>query len=195
MIIPIVICEGRSEFAYVQSLNRMLTTVEGRAAFVPKSADCGNFSAIKRCYQKQKKSNRESEILIWVDRDIYVRSKVEIEAYAKKKNIPDFFFSTMNFEDVLALHQPKSVLYEWDTICVRKNHFTNPMTDDQYIPLYTKTVCSDYRKGTFPPGFRLTKTVLENAFANNEDPNVNIRCDFLTWLKKQIENGVFQYIE
>ena len=92
MIIPIVICEGRSEFAYVQSLNRILTTVEGRAAFVPKSADCGNFSAIKRCYQKQKKSNRESEILIWVDRDIYVRSKAEIEAYAKKKNIPDFFF-------------------------------------------------------------------------------------------------------
>ena len=55
-------------------------------------ADCGNFSAIKRCYQKQKKTNRESEILIWVDRDIYVRSKVEIEAYAKKKNIHDFFF-------------------------------------------------------------------------------------------------------
>lgn len=61
---------------------------------------------MQQAYRKCRRADKHTQIVIWVDIDIYVRNEGAVEernakGYAHKGELPDFLFSVMNFEDFL----------------------------------------------------------------------------------------------
>ncbi|MCF0224647.1 MAG: hypothetical protein HUK20_10285 [Fibrobacter sp.] len=55
--VTIALCEGESEFAYIQELNRFLRENENGFVFVPRLIGSGHYSDIYAKYKEQRKSN------------------------------------------------------------------------------------------------------------------------------------------
>ena len=94
----IILCEGRSEIAYIQELGRLLyrsNSVSYTAAFFPCLIGGGDFNTVNKCFKAERKKNRKDEFLIWVDRDLYIRNDKNCgDLYSQKANtLPKFFFS------------------------------------------------------------------------------------------------------
>ena len=104
--VHIIICEGTSEAVYLQELNRFLREEEIPLVYKPESCDGGQYSNVVRKYKKTRKNNPRSTIHICVDFDIYLRNdNSNWTSYeTRPKDIPEFLFTTMNFEDFLSLH-------------------------------------------------------------------------------------------
>ena len=61
-------CEGASEKAYIQELNRYLQEEEDIPLhFIPRPSNGGQYSFVVKKYKEVRKDNRIGEILIWVD--------------------------------------------------------------------------------------------------------------------------------
>ena len=100
----IVLCEGISEFNYIQNLNRILCNPNtGSAAFKPYTINTGRFSQIRQKFNQVKKDNKNCSVQIWVDKDLYINNSEFKKLYLNKGKMPDFLFSIMNFEDFLML--------------------------------------------------------------------------------------------
>ena len=115
----VIVSEGSSERAYIQQLRSFLANkmpvaddFRPRLDLIPKvtnnGAGGGQFALVQQTYRKCRKADKRTPIMVWVDADIYVRNESVVEernakSYAGKKNLPDFLFSVMNFEDFLAL--------------------------------------------------------------------------------------------
>jgi hypothetical protein len=179
----LVVCEGPSETAYLQELNRFFRESQINILFVPKSSNGGKYSLVEKKYREIYKNNKKSQIMIWVDYDIYWRNDQENrESYAAKSSkIPDFLFSRMNFEDYLTLHLEDRELKKWIIQCESHKHFTNPMHSTVYEPLFKDSLFENYKKGDMP--FSITQERLNRLFEKNNDPRVPISCDFATKLQ------------
>ncbi len=96
--IIIIVCEGPSERAYIQELNRFLKEEEIPVKFIGKSSGGGQYSIVVNEYKKVKKDNPRDEILIWVDKDRYLRNDAnDMDNYLKKpSNIPNFLFNLIH---------------------------------------------------------------------------------------------------
>jgi hypothetical protein len=94
----IIVCEGPSEKAYIQELNRYLEEEDIPLHFIPRSSNGGQYSPVVKKYREVRKDNRTARIRIWVDWDRYRRNdNADMDNYRKKSNdIPDFLFSYMN---------------------------------------------------------------------------------------------------
>ena len=91
----VVICEGASENGYLQELNRFLREHKIPLAFAPNVIGSGVYKAAVNRYRDVRRENRHAEIVIWVDRDIYMNSQKKL--YENKPDaIPDFLFSIDN---------------------------------------------------------------------------------------------------
>lgn len=184
--IYIIICEGNSEFAYIQKLNRFLAEKQYHFTFVPKRAQTGHFTEVEKKYRKEKKNNKKCEIKIWVDKDTYARDdlndQVKYESSPLKEN---FLFSTMNFEDFLALHMDETTLENWHQVCCQKKHHTDPMVESEYLPLVKKHLFPEYKKGDVP--FEITEQILERLLKHNKYPNYFCRCGFADFLEELME--------
>lgn len=182
----IVICEGNSEYAYIQKLNRFLS--ENGYTFIlnPKIVGCGHFKDVQRRYKIEKKNNTRTPIVIWVDKDTYIRNDCgDKDNYeAKNDNLPKFMFSIMNFEDFLALHTKPNKLEKWFQVCSRQKHHITPMKEDVYLPLVQKHLFADYKKGDIP--FDINMQALNALFSNNEAPFI-FRCDFADFIKELMQ--------
>lgn len=89
----IILCEGSSEVAYIQILNRILNDNNINISFAVKEIGTGNFSDVEKAYKKQCKENKKLEKVIWVDKDIYKRNdRNNNTKYAKKKNNIQTFY-------------------------------------------------------------------------------------------------------
>ncbi|MCA6072240.1 MAG: RloB family protein [Endomicrobium sp.] len=97
----IIICEGKSEVAYIQELNKYFREKNISINLVSKPVGGGHYADVVRKYKEEFKKNNEYGFRIWVDKDIYERNEQKNwDKYNKRpKNIPDFCFNIFNFED------------------------------------------------------------------------------------------------
>ncbi len=118
----IIVCEGESEVAYIQELNRLFREMEISATLHPVCVGSGFFSNVVAAYRNVRRANPRTNIQIWVDWDIYARNERQcMDAYSRKgKGIPSFCFSRQNFEDFLATHLAKDELARWLEVCLEK---------------------------------------------------------------------------
>lgn len=178
----IIVCEGNSEKAYIQNLNRFLDDNGYGFTLIPKIVGCGHFTRVQAKYRQEKKNNPKADIRIWVDNDTYKRNDArDGDKYQKKsKHLPDFMFSVMNFEDFLALHSDGKILENWFQVCSREKHHIKPMIEEKYMPLVRKHLFKDYQKGDIP--FAINEERLNNLFRNNALYFFN--CGFVNFIQE-----------
>ena len=111
----IIVCEGESEVAYVQELNRLFREMEISSTLHPVCVGTGFFSNVVAVYRTVRRNNPRTPVLVWVDWDVYARNERQCQdAYFRKgKGIPSFCFSRQNFEDFLATHLSEDKLARW----------------------------------------------------------------------------------
>lgn len=175
----IIVCEGESEWAYLQRLQAFIDdqevpphTFEAPLRFIsPESAIAknGSFGKIKAIYNDARKANgMRCSIQVWADFDLYHRNdKRCAEHYARKTaGIPDFLFSFHNFEDFYALHFDGDALGEWLRFGgpFGRHHFTSPLHSHGYMPEIER-IFPGYKKGGLPPNF-VSKSSLRNLKNN-----------------------------
>ena len=196
--IYLVICEGDSEVAYVQELNRFLNERGARIVFQAVNSGGGGFSTVRQCC-RDRKTRRNGRTFVFADRDIYVRNDSRnSECYEREKEVlPPFLFQTWNFEDFLLLHFPSSVVSEWRRVAMANGHLNNPMHASEYLPIYidfcrknAKALCFDlpYEKGDMP--FPLTDRHIANLRANIDLDFP--RSEFAALILKVLEKSEFE---
>ncbi len=182
----IILCEGSSEYAYIQILNRILN--DKNISFVAKGIGTGHFSDVEKAYKKQCKENKKLEKVIWVDKDIYKRNEQsnQMKYLSKKQSIPDFLFTTYNFEDFLAMHLDDNISDNWHQILNKQNHFNMPLKSDKYIPLIKENIYifNNYEKGNIP--FKITIDHIKQAYKIHQKSTINFKCDFLEFINDNV---------
>ena len=185
----ILLCEGESECAYIQELNRYLRENEYNFKFIPKLIGSGFYTEVHKKHKEERKNNPRTPIKVFLDDDIYVRNEGKREQdnssmYTKSEYKDEFMFNTHNFEDFLMLHYDDDTLNLWLTKCFDTNHRDTPMHSEQYMPL-VKEMFPDYEKGEllFSP---IDQEKLDNLFRHNEDSSIFIKSTFATYLKSQL---------
>lgn len=183
-----ILCEGDSEYAYIQELNRYLQENECKLRFTPRRPPIGTgfFSNVAARLKEEKRKNPRSCIKILLDDDIYVRNGNvrERDNRLKFESCPykdEFLFNTHNFEDFLMLHCDDKTLKQWLATCASTNHANVPMHSAQYEPL-VKEIFPGYEKGELPIG-PIDQKKLDNLFRHNEDKTVFIKSAFAAYLK------------
>lgn len=185
-----ILCEGSSEFAYIQQINRILDQNNISISLVAKEIGTGHFSDVEKAYKKQCKENKKLAKVIWVDKDIYKRNDKDnnTKYLNKKSNIPDFLFTTYNFEDFLVMHLDDHISDNWHQILNTQNHFNIPLKSDEYIPLIKENmdVFNNYEKGDIP--FEITLDNIKQAYKIHQTTTINFKCDFLDFLNSITEH-------
>lgn len=161
----IVVCEGPSEWIYLQRLNSFLSSLPFPDGWMdipirfigkpPKAGvGTGKYNAVEKEIRSARKQNRSQEIWAWVDADLYVRNdKACGDNYRNRpKGIPPFDFSIFNFEDFLALHLDEPGFLKWTEVMTTAGHFNSPLHWDDYKVHYAK-VMPGYKKADLPVDF------------------------------------------
>lgn len=187
--IILVVCEGKSEKAYLQELNRFLRENEIPLLFKVEVSEGGDYHFVDPCFRKCQKENKRMRIVIWVDRDIYRRNdRGNQDAYTKKpKGIPNFKFNIENFEDFLVMHLTDDRVDLWHTACSNNGHFTSPLHAREYGPLLQSAIFPTYKKGTLPENFVIDFRALQNLKNHNADTKIPFRSEFADFMITEIE--------
>ena len=187
----LVICEGASEENYIRELNKFFRENTVDIILHPEPVGSGVYSQVYKKYKEVKRGNKHQKIIIWVDWDIYKRDGSQLVAYEEKpKSVPDFKFNYCNYEDILVLHKSLNVIRDWESVCIRYNHFEVPMTNNIYMPLFLEKIFSTYRKGDFPIE-PLSVEILSLLFRNNNDRSIKFHSDFISFIQNLLEDSGF----
>lgn len=204
----IIVCEGESEWAYLQRLQAFLDdqevppgVFETPLRFIgPEHAvtKTGSFGKIQSTYKKIRTANRGRSIQIWADFDLYHRNQYNCATHyaAKAAGIPDFFFSFHNFEDFFALHFDGTAWAEWLKFGGNsgKRHFTSPLHSDGYLPEIER-IFPGYAKGGLPADFvswaslRNLKANLGHQPSTSNPHNLQGIRSFAEFLIREIEHA------
>lgn len=185
----IVLCEGSSEYAYIQILNRILD--EHNISIVLKAVILGNghFKTVKKKVEAYNYKERK-KLKIWIDEDIYKRN--EQQNYTKylkyKSKMPDFLFTQYNFEDFLIMHLDDKIITEWQEKLIKRNHFNVPLISDEYIDLLKKnmTIFKDYQKGVIPDEIQITFESIKHSYEIHINSNIKFKSNFLDFIHKNV---------
>ena len=191
----IVVCEGRSEFAYLNELNRFLrelgkTKIKQTKMFIPKIVGTGDYYPVVKEFKKQKKENKNTPIAIWVDYDRYCRNdNHNKDDYADRNvsKIPNFLFNYHSFEDFFVMHYDDEVLNRWQDICQLQNHFTQPLKSDMAESLLRQHLFPEYAKSSLLPDFVVSKEGLSNLFRHQQSQTCRFKSDFAAFLMKELQ--------
>ncbi|MGM0431229.1 MAG: hypothetical protein ACQEQU_00785 [Spirochaetota bacterium] len=183
----LIVCEGPSERAYMQELNRYFEEEDIPLILIAKPSNGGQYSLVIKKYKETRGANKNSIIHIWVDWDIYLRNdERNMDNYTRKPSgIPDFQFSYMNFEDFLSMHLSREELNWWWVSCTSRNHFTTPSHSNDYIPAFKECIDEEYTKGEIP--IEINCQSLANMRRHQEDPSIPFKCDFAEVLFELID--------
>lgn len=177
MSFPIsIICEGKSEANYITELNRLLFSSDQRYAFIKSDATGCSIKNLLSAYKAAVKKDRKADCRwIFIDKDkLYDKNwKNGYDNQIKGKYIVKF--NTMNFEDIIMLHESPDRLESWIRLLNQHNHFRTPLPEAKYLPLF-KQFFPDYCKSELP--FTLNKDRLRQAFENLKTQKM-ICSDFL----------------
>lgn len=166
----IIVCEGKSEWTYVQSLNRLFRelpteAVDGIVPLVlvpkppPDGVGSGHHAQLVRALKKARKDNPRTETVVWADADLYVRPGPDRNQFtANETSAPAFRFSAFNFEDFLALHGDDETFVRWKETFSSTGHFSTPLHSNEYLPLFQRIV-PGYAKGTLDENLTITHLV------------------------------------
>lgn len=173
--IYLIVCEGDSEFAYVQQLNRYLNEKGLGVVLIPANAHGGGFKSIRQ-FCREKKTQANGRTFVFVDRDIYFRDDDQNGTmYESEKHLlPPFQFQTWNFEDFLLLHFSPALIEQWRDVSASNGHANMPKRGKEFLPIF-EAFCHDhndelkfllpYEKGDMP--FSLTDQHFANLRFNN----------------------------
>ncbi len=178
-----VVCEGQSETMYLQELNRFFREYRIPLTFIPRAVGNGACKAVIGHYRSIRKFLRHEEIIIWVDWDIYTSSEAKNYA-AKPEYVPDFLFSTMNFEDFLMLHMNEQMVLKWQEMADSHSHFEFPMPAAVYIPIFKTFGFHHYKKGRMP--FKLNAKTLAQLFMNLHNKKIRFKNDFGSFVENRL---------
>lgn len=189
-----VVCEGLSESNYIKMLNRFLENNDYNLVFKAEPVKCGHYDAVEKKYLNEYGENNKNQanIIIWVDYDTYKRNdKEDGDSYkGKPKDIPDFLFSKMNFEDFLVLHREDEAVNKWDEICRENEHDKKPMKSEKYMQLIQK-IFPRYKKRDIP--IEITEESLANLFRHNKGGSIfsetNEFRTFVSFLEEKIQES------
>jgi hypothetical protein len=180
----IIICEGSSEVAYIQQLNRLLRELNATINLCPRKVGTGEYKSVMAEYKAESKNNRRTKVCIWVDYDIYARNEKDcMTNYMNTQSKVPFMFNKQNFEDFMFLHLDDDQLGIWLNTCLAHNHFSKPMHAEEYMPLVQKHFIN-YKKGDLP--FDITLEKIGNLFRHNKNSKIHLRSDFTDFLKKEV---------
>lgn len=154
----LVVCEGDSEYGFLNSMNRYLreNAQDERFAFVRenmKGINVNNFT-LKITNALRRREGHFHKVCVWLDLDIFKRAYPDksaqdiIKDCAKQiqkdvkfhKGITadsediTICFNFMNGEDFIAACYPKDVYLNWYNFCRANNHFECPMVAADYKP-------------------------------------------------------------
>lgn len=188
----LVICEGASEFAYTQVLNRFLNENNQSLILSAHNAESGNLKVIRNHCRAMKCKMKAA--IVMLDYDIYERNdNNNLSLYEQHKDrLPKFCFQHFNFEDFLLMHYPPAILDKWRSRMKESGHYASPLHENEYLAVFNRFVCehenelqfsSTYQKGDMP--FMLTSEKLRNLFVNNRNSELP-RSDFATFLQSHI---------
>lgn len=150
-----VVCEGKSEKAYLQELNKILSERGITLSFVIETAGNGHFCHLKatwmRLCKRARKPACKDDFCFWADWDLFHRNyKKCLDLYNKEKEkLPSFFFNYHNFEDFISLQLSEDKSLSWCITCNGKGHFREPLYSEEYEPLFISLV-PGYKKGKLP---------------------------------------------
>lgn len=190
----LIICEGDSEFAYVQELNRFLNERGVPVVFTACNAGGGGFKNLRQVCRTLK-TRKNGRTYVVADKDIYQRDdNGNGTAYGKEKDhMPPFLFQTWNFEDFLLMHFPLDVVSAWREEAARSGHLRNPLHGSVYLPIF-QAFCGrnkddlkfmfPYEKGDMP--FALTDSHVQLLFANNAEDSFP-HSEFATLIQKILQ--------
>lgn len=82
-----VICEGTSEENYIKEINKFFRENSINVSLYPINVGNGSFSQVYKKFKKVKSTNKNQEVVIWVDGDIYKRNKNEKNNTTKEKSL------------------------------------------------------------------------------------------------------------
>ena len=171
----LLICEGDSEFAYIQELNRFLNERGMPIVFLAHNAGGGGFRNLRQVCRAIK-TRKNGRTFIMADEDVYRRDDDgNGAAYERERDcLPPFLFQRWNFEDFLLMHYPPAIVSSWREVAERIGHLVNPKRSDEYLPVF-KAFCDrnqetlrflfPYEKGDVP--FGMTQAHVDNLLANN----------------------------
>jgi hypothetical protein len=185
----IVICEGRSEYVYLERLQSFLDSQaeswDVPLKLFPKIArnpdgsekGGGDYKNVITGYKDNRNRNKKSKIEVWVDYDIYLRNdRSNLSNYrSKTTGIPDFKFSFHNFEDFLVLHMANHLIENWHTLVEPTGHFVTPLHSKAYVPIF-ENIIPGYRKGDLSPDF-ISKESLLRLKQNIQTPIIRPTVD------------------
>lgn len=188
--IYLIVCEGRSEAAYVQEVNRFLRETEKGVFLTPCNAGSGNFKVIRKVCRSRKIPPGGSAYVM-VDRDIYERNDGRNgDLYARGfRKLPTFLFQYFNFEDFLIMHFPRECCEAWRRRMEPFRHFSVPLREEKYRGVF-RDFCGahlpglrEYEKGDIP--FSLTEWHFRNLFANNHAGRLP-KSDFAEFMETRL---------
>lgn len=181
-IVIYVVCEGKSEKAYITSLNRFFRENSIPCIINAESADNGRYKALSETRKRLSKRERKIKHLwIWADIDIYKRGDDVLPP-----DVSNIYFSSFNFEDFLILHLTDDKVSSWTDICAQSGHFRVPLHSKDYEPLFRK-IFPEYKKGELPQELNpLTEEYLRNALRHSLDAQIPFKCTFIEELAEVI---------
>jgi len=193
----IIVCEGKSDFSYLNALQRFIENdlplpagqIDPPLRFVPcpdpYGTGTGYYDKIIQTYRDVVEDFAPDPVEIWVDADIYIRNeslpsdptKHNGDEYRNREaDIPIFHFSYHNFEDFVALHCDGAMFAKWKAnvlFAVSKDtnqtHHDSPLSNAEYAPLFQKVV-PRYSKRKMP--FEMSIAHLANLRRNLQDSDV-----------------------
>lgn len=177
-IVYLVVCEGKSEKIYLQELNRFLEDNDYPFSFIPKPIGSGHYVQAIKTYNQEKKKSPKDNIIIWLDKDTYIRNdRNDKDNYERSEKQSLFFFSYYNFEDFLVMHLDEEQVLQWQRICDQQAHFQCPLYSEQVERLIKQHIFPDYQKGQIP--FEITEKHITNLVKNQNNPAIKFKSDFV----------------
>ena len=187
-----IICEGKSEIAYLSHLARFLRGLaQARGLFFPPltftgippvhGVGGGGYPKVNQVFRAERKANWRGHLKIWLDADVYVREKNEApDTFAKRTLVTKGYcsFSALVFEDFLAMHFDDGLYEEWKRAFARRGHFAKPLVkaehDPLFLPFWGRAIGNPdarYKKGDLPEDW-ITVASLTNLFRHCVDPDI-----------------------
>jgi hypothetical protein len=193
-----VICEGRSEEAYLASMNLFFRDNNINIRFAARPTYTGHFNAIKKKLQdfgllkKRKKTEIDLTVIVWIDWDIYERNeqsnKDKYNEFLQKYCMSCFKFNYFSFEDFLILHNDIEIVKQWYELCRKEGHFNGKPIRSDVCEKLIERIIPNYKKGQLPHSF-ITNESLRNAFENNA--KYFFRSDIVDFLKPILDGILY----
>ncbi len=156
-----IVCEGHSEYYYVQRLAQFLKnkgaiqncTFKAHTPIITSNQQTLTDPLHLLQQAKKIKTDREQfqhpdQMYILLDEDTFMTGRYNKRIFEQQCNAAGVFplFQKHNFEDFLMCHLPDKTLNKWKNVT---STYRLPMTGDQVMQEIT-AIISDYKKGSIP---------------------------------------------